>query len=128
MEQVIGNRRGGGREGEGEAPAALWTGTRARGAQGRRTGSRSLLLAKAAIGGSAARASGIIGATVTDAAGGDMGGKQRLNGERGALVDRQRPTLEARDGGLIQPKPLAQFDLRQAKLAPDVSEVVHDGE
>lgn len=92
--------------------------------QGNET-SRGLALAQTAIGSNASITGRIFGAALADAAAGDMRGDQRLNGEAGALVHRQRAALKTRDGGLIQPKLLAHFDLRQAKLAPNVSEVIH---
>lgn len=86
---------------------------------------RRLPLAEAAIAPDAGHAFGVIRSPLADAAGCDMGGQQRLHGEAGSLVHRERAALETGDGGLIQPKPLAQTDLRQSKLAPDVSEIVH---
>lgn len=86
---------------------------------------RRLALAQAAIAADAAGAGLVIGSAIAGAAGGDMRREQRLHGKPGSLVDRQRAALKPRDGGLIQPQLLAHFDLRQSKLAPDVSEVVH---
>lgn len=126
MEQEAINQRGGSRRGEGEAPAALWAGTAAGGAQRRETGSRGLLLTKAAIGAGAGVANRIVRAKFAGAASHDMRRYDRLNCERGALVDDERAALEAGDGGLIKAQHLAHFDLRQPKPAPDISEVVHE--
>ena len=84
-----------------------------------------LALAQAAVAADAAGTFRVIGSAITGAAGGDVRRKQRLHREAGALVDRQGAALKPRDGGLVQPQLLAHFDLRQSKLAPDVSEVVH---
>lgn len=88
--------------------------------------SRRLALAQPAIAAGAAGAGRIFGAEIAHTAGCDARRKQCLHRQRRALVDGQGAALEARDRGLIQPKLLAQFDLRQSKLAPDVSEVVHE--
>lgn len=92
--------------------------------QGNKT-SRGLALAQTAVGSDAGITGRIFGAALADAAAGDMRSDQRLDGEAGALVHRQCAALKTRDSGLIQPKLLAHFDLRQAKLAPNVSEIVH---
>lgn len=93
--------------------------------QGNQT-SRRLALAQPAIGTDATGASRVVGLAVTGAAGGDVRRKQGLHRKGGSLVDQPIAALETRDGGLVQPKLLAQFDLRQTKLAPDVSEVIHE--
>lgn len=92
--------------------------------QGNET-SRRLALAQPAVASGAAGAGRIFRAAIADTATGDASREQCLHRERRPFVDRKSAALEARDRGLIQPKLLAQFDLRQSKLAPDVSEVVH---
>lgn len=86
---------------------------------------RRLALTQAAIAADAPDAGRVIRPKVAGAAGGDVRREQRLDREASALVHRQGAIFEARDSGLIQPQLLAHFDLRQSKLAPDVSEVVH---
>jgi len=92
--------------------------------QGNETSCR-LAVAQAAIGAEAGGTGRIVGAAVAGAAGGNVRRDESLHREAGALVHRQRAALETGDRGLIQPKLFAQLDLRQAKLAPNVSEVVH---
>ena len=86
---------------------------------------RRLALAQAAVAADAADAFRVIGSAIAGAAGGDVRREQGLHRKAGALIDRQGAVLKPRDGGLIQSKLLAHFDLRQPELAPDVSEVVH---
>lgn len=82
-------------------------------------------MAQAAVAADAGAALRIVRAQLAGTAGGDVRSDQGLDGKLGSLVDGQAASFEARDGGLIQSKPLAELDLRQSKLAPDIAEIVH---
>lgn len=103
MEQEAINQRGGSRRGEGEAPAALWAGTAAGGAQRRETGSRGLLLTKAAIGAGAGIARGITGAAFAGAAGCDYSGIEQQLGLGYSAIGPSRDLDRQRQGRLTLP-------------------------